>query len=193
MRHTRAVLVALDVPLMISPVISGMLFVFLFGARGLFSPLLNQLGLEVIFAAPGVVIVTIFVTMPYVARELIAFMETEGTDGEEAAVSLGARGWRTFFKVTLPAIRWSLLYGIVLCAARALGEFGAVSVVSGHIRGVTNTLTLEIEILYNDYQSDAAFALASLLTGIAVVATVAKQILAYRIRGETSASKRSTP
>ncbi len=173
----RLLITILDVPLMISPVISGMLFVLLFGSRGFFAPLAAKLGLQIIFATPGIVLVTTFVTLPYVARELIAFMQTEGSESEQAAVSLGARGWTTFRRITLPSIRWSLLYGIVLCAARAVGEFGAVSVVSGHIRGLTNTATLHIEVLYDEYQTQQAFAVASLLTLIALFAVVAKRIL----------------
>jgi sulfate/thiosulfate transport system permease protein len=174
----RLIVTVLDVPLMISPVIAGMLFVLLFGSRGIFAPLLARLGLQVLFATPGIILVTVFVTLPYVARELIAFMQTEGSESEQAAVSLGARGWMTFRRITLPSIRWSLLYGIVLCAARAVGEFGAVSVVSGHIRGLTNTATLHIEVLYDEYQTQEAFAVAALLTVIALFAVIAKRLLA---------------
>jgi sulfate/thiosulfate transport system permease protein len=170
----------LDVPLLMSPVISGTLFVLLFGASGIFAPLLANLGLRIIFATPGIVLVTTFVTMPYVARELIAFMQAEGSESEQAAVSLGARGWMIFRRVTLPSIRWSLLYGVVLCAARAVGEFGAVSVVSGHIRGLTNTATLHVEVLYDEYRTQQAFAVAALLTTVALLAVIAKRFLAVR-------------
>jgi sulfate transport system permease protein len=165
---------AIDLPLSMSPVISGMLFILLFGMSGIFGPLLGALGVDIVFAVPGIVLATTFVTMPYIARELVGFMQTEGREEEEAAVSLGAPGWATFFRITLPSIKWSLLYGIVLCAARSVGEFGAVSVVSGHIRGVTNTLTLHVEILYNEYRFADAFAVASLLTVIALIAVAAK-------------------
>lgn len=175
-----ALLVLLDVPLMVSPVVSGMLFVLLFGARGFFAPLLERFGLRVIFATPGIVLATMFVTLPYVARELIAFMETEGHEEEDAAVSLGAGGLQLFLRITLPTIRWSLLYGVILCSARAVGEFGAVSVVSGHIRGVTDTMTLHVEILFNEYRTQAAFAVASLLTTVGIAATVAKHFLETR-------------
>jgi sulfate transport system permease protein len=174
----RALLVLLDLPLMISPVVSGMLFVLLFGTRGVFGPALERIGLRVIFDTPGIVLATLFVTLPYVARELIAFMEAEGHEEEYAALSLGASGRQLFLRITLPTIRWSLLYGVILCGARAVGEFGAVSVVSGHVRGVTNTVTLHVEILYNEYQFTAAFAVASLLTVIGLIATSAKYLLA---------------
>ena len=176
----RLLLSILDVPLMVSPVVSGMLFVLLLGTRGIFGPLLDRLGLQIIFATPGIVLVTIFVTLPYVARELIPFMQTEGAESEVAAVSLGARGWTTFRRITLPAIRWSLLYGVVLCAARAIGEFGAVSVVSGHIRGVTNTATLHVEVLYDEYRTQEAFAVAAALTLLAFFAVIARKLLSAR-------------
>jgi sulfate/thiosulfate transport system permease protein len=176
----RLLITILDVPLLMSPVISGTLFVLLFGSSGIFAPLLAKLGLRIIFATPGIVLVTTFVTMPYVARELIAFMQAEGSESEQAAVSLGARGWMIFRRVTLPSIRWSLLYGVVLCAARAVGEFGAVSVVSGHIRGLTNTATLHVEVLYDEYRTQQAFAVAALLTTVALLAVIAKRFLAVR-------------
>lgn len=176
----RLLITILDIPLLMSPVIAGTLFVLLFGASGIFAPLLAKLGLRIIFATPGIVLVTTFVTMPYVARELIAFMQAEGSESEQAAVSLGARGWMIFRRVTLPSIRWSLLYGVVLCAARAVGEFGAVSVVSGHIRGLTNTATLHVEVLYDEYQTQQAFAVAALLTTVALIAVIAKRFLAAR-------------
>ncbi|MGA7615333.1 MAG: sulfate ABC transporter permease subunit CysW [Thermoanaerobaculia bacterium] len=180
----------IDLPLSVSPVISGMLIVLLFGIHGIFGPFLVAHGIEIVFAVPGIVLATTFVTLPYVARELIGFMQTEGRDEEEASTSLGARGWQTFLRVTLPNIRWSLLYGIVLCSARAMGEFGAVSVVSGHIRGVTNTTTLHVEILYNEYRFTEAFAVASLLTLIALAAIVAKVILERKSERRPAAEKR---
>ncbi len=158
----------IDLPFSVSPVISGMMFVLLFGAQGFFGPWLAEHDLKIIFAVPGIVLATLFVTSPMVARELIPLMQSQGSDEEEAALTLGASGWQTFFRVSLPKIRWGLLYGVVLCNARAMGEFGAVSVVSGHIRGLTNTLPLHVEILYNEYQFSASFAVASLLTLLAL-------------------------
>src|SRR5207247_2766170 len=154
----------IDLPFSVSPVISGMVFVLLFGAQGLAGPWLLARGIKVIFALPGIVLATLFVTFPLVARELIPLMRAQGSDEEEAALTLGASGWQTFFHVSLPKIKWGLIYGIVLCAARATGEFGAVSVVSGHIRGLTTTVPLHVEILYNECQFAASFAVASLLT-----------------------------
>lgn len=174
----RALLVTLiDLPLSISPVISGLVFVLLFGARGWLGPMLKDHGIKVIFDTPGLVLATVFVTFPYVARELVAHLEEQGTDGEQAAVSLGASGWTTFWRVTLPSAKWALLYGVVLCNARAMGEFGAVSVVSGHVRGETNTLPLEVEILYNEYDFVGAFAAASLLALLALVTLLAKTLV----------------
>ena len=170
----------IDLPFSVSPVISGMAFVLLFGARGLFGPWLSDHGMKVIFATPGIVLATLFVTAPFVARELIPLMQAQGSGEEEAALTLGASGWQTFFLVSLPKIKWGLLYGIVLCNARAMGEFGAVSVVSGHIRGLTNTLPLHVEILYNEYQFSAAFAVASLLTLLALVTLVAKELIEWK-------------
>lgn len=167
----------IDLPLTVSPVISGLIFVLLFGLQGWFGPWLQAHDLQVLFAAPGIVMATSFVTFPFVARELIPLMEEQGRDEEEAALVLGAGGWRTFSKVTLPNIRWGLIYGIILCNARAMGEFGAVSVVSGHIRGITNTLPLHIEILYNEYAFAASFAAASLLTLLALVTLLVKNLL----------------
>ena len=164
----------IDLPLTVSPVIAGLIFVLLFGMQGWFGPWLQGHNIQVLFAVPGIVLATSFVTFPFVARELIPLMEEQGRDEEEAALVLGAGGWRTFFKVTLPNIRWGLIYGVILCNARAMGEFGAVSVVSGHIRGLTNTLPLHIEILYNDYAFAASFAVASLLTLLALVTLVIK-------------------
>lgn len=180
-RGKHLLITLIDLPFAVSPVISGLVFVLLFGAQGLIGPWLAAHDIKIIFATPGIVLATIFVTFPFVARELIPLMETQGVQDEEAAVSLGARGWRVFRKVTLPNIKWGLLYGIILCNARAMGEFGAVSVVSGHIRGETNTLPLHIEILYNEYQFSAAFAVASLLMLLAVVTLIAKSVVEARL------------
>jgi sulfate transport system permease protein len=174
----KALLITLiDLPFSVSPVIAGLLFVLLFGANGFFGPWLQSHNVQILFAAPGIVLATVFVTFPFVARALIPLMQEQGTQEEEAAVSLGASGLQTFFRVTLPNIKWGLLYGVLLCNARAMGEFGAVSVVSGHIRGETNTMPLVVEILYNEYQFVAAFAIASLLALLALVTLVAKTIL----------------
>jgi sulfate/thiosulfate transport system permease protein len=167
----------IDLPLAISPVISGLIFVLLFGLRGWFGPWFQDHDINVIFALPGIILATMFVTFPYVARELIPLMQQLGNDEEEAAITLGAGGWLTFFSVTLPKVRWGLVYGVILCNARAMGEFGAVSVVSGHIRGVTNTMPLHIEILYNEYNFVGAFAVASLLTLLAVLTLVVKTLV----------------
>jgi sulfate transport system permease protein len=169
--------------------VSGLLFVLLFGANGLFGATVQSLGLEIIFAVPGLVLATIFVTFPFVARELIPLMQEQGTAEEEAALTLGASGWQMFFRVTLPNIRWALLYGVLLCNARAMGEFGAVSVVSGHIRGLTNTMPLYVEILYNEYAFVAAFAVASLLALLALVTLALKTFLEWRY-GDALASTR---
>lgn len=165
----------IELPLAISPVVSGLIFVLLLGSSGVLGPVLDRWGIKVVFAVPGIVIATLFVTLPYVARELIPLMEAAGTQQEEAALTLGASGWQIFRHVTLPNIRWGLLYGVVLCSARSLGEFGAVSVVSGHVRGETNTVPLHVEILYNEYQFAAAFAVASLLTLLALVSVALKK------------------
>jgi sulfate transport system permease protein len=167
----------IDLPFSISPVVSGMIYVLLFGAQGYFGPWLKAHGIEIIFALPGIVLATIFVTFPFVARELIPLMEEQGNTDEEAALTLGAGGLRAFLTVTLPNIRWGLLYGVLLCNARAMGEFGAVSVVSGHIRGLTDTMPLHVEILYNEYNFVAAFAMASLLTLLALITLAAKTLL----------------
>lgn len=167
----------IDLPFSVSPVISGMLFVLLFGAQGFFGPWLESHNLQIIFNVPGIVLATIFVTFPYVARELIPSMQAQGTDAEEAALILGASGWKTFWRVTLPNVKWGLLYGIILCNARAMGEFGAVSVVSGHVRGLTNTMPLHVEVLYNDYQLAASFAVASLLALLALGTLAAKALV----------------
>jgi sulfate transport system permease protein len=167
----------IDLPFAVSPVIAGLVFVLLFGARGWFGPFLQEHDINIIFAVPGIVLATTFVTFPFVARELIPIMQAQGTGEEEAAASLGASGWQIFRRITLPNIKWGLLYGVILCNARAMGEFGAVSVVSGHIRGETNTLPLHVEILYNEYNFSAAFAVASLLVLLAVVTLVIKAIV----------------
>ena len=177
----RDILVSLiDIPFGVSPVISGLIFILLFGAGGWFGPWLEKYDIHIVFAVPGIILATIFVTFPFVARELIPLMESQGIEEEEAALVLGASGWQMFFRVTLPNIRWGLLYGVVLCTARALGEFGAVSVVSGHIRGETNTLPLHVEILYNEYNYAGAFAVASLLSVIAVVTLGLKKLLEWK-------------
>jgi len=174
----KSVLITLiDLPLAISPVIAGMVFVLLFGLQGWFGAWLQEHDLSIVFALPGIVLATMFVTFPYVARELIPLMQQLGNDEEEAAITLGAGGWMTFFRVTLPKVRWGLLYGMVLCNARAMGEFGAVSVVSGHIRGVTNTMPLHIEILYNEYNFVGAFAVASVLTLLAALTLIVKTLV----------------
>ncbi|WP_294236794.1 sulfate ABC transporter permease subunit CysW [uncultured Sphingomonas sp.] len=170
----------IDLPFSVSPVVSGLIFVLLFGAQGWLGPWLTAHGVRIIFAVPGIVLATVFVTFPFVARELIPLMAEQGRDDEEAARSLGASGWQTFWHVTLPNIRWGLLYGVLLCNARAMGEFGAVSVVSGHIRGLTNTMPLHVEILYNEYDFVGAFAVASLLASLALVTLGAKTVLEWR-------------
>jgi sulfate transport system permease protein len=180
----------IDLPFSVSPVISGLIYVLLFGAQGYLGPFLRSEGIQIIFALPGIVLATIFVTFPFVARELVPLMQEQGTQDEEAALSLGASGWKTFFKVTLPNIRWALLYGVVLCNARAMGEFGAVSVVSGHIRGKTNTMPLHVEILYNEYNFAAAFAVASLLALLALLTLVIKITLEWRYADQIAASRR---
>ena len=177
-------LTLIDIPFAVSPVISGLIFILVFGARGWFGGPLRNAGLQIVFATPGIILATIFVTFPFIARELIPLMQEQGTEEEEAAILLGAGAWQTFRRVTLPNIRWALVYGIVLANARAMGEFGAVSVVSGHVRGRTNTLPLHVEILYNEYNFAAAFAVASLLALLAVVTLVAKTVLERRISVE---------
>ena len=167
----------IDLPLAVSPVISGMVYVLMFGLQGWFGVWLQDHDISIIFALPGIILATMFVTFPYVARELIPLMQQLGNDEEEAAITLGAGGWMTFFRVTLPKVRWGLVYGVILCNARAMGEFGAVSVVSGHIRGLTNTMPLHIEILYNEYNFVGAFAVASLLTMLAVVTLIVKSLV----------------
>jgi sulfate/thiosulfate transport system permease protein len=177
----KSLLVSLiDIPFSVSPVISGLIFVLLFGARGLLGGWLAAHGVKVIFAIPGIVLATAFVTFPFVAREVLPIMQAQGSDEEEAALTLGAGGWRILFSVTLPKIKWGLLYGVILCNARAMGEFGAVSVVSGHIRGATNTMPLQVEILYNEYDFAGAFAVASLLTLLAIVTLTVKKLVEHR-------------
>ncbi|MBX3598886.1 MAG: sulfate ABC transporter permease subunit CysW [Rhizobiaceae bacterium] len=180
----------IDLPFSVSPVISGLVYILLFGAGSVLGPWLKSYGIEVLFAVPGIVLATMFVTFPFVARELIPLMQEQGTGEEEAALSLGASGWQTFWYVTLPNIKWGLLYGVLLCNARAMGEFGAVSVVSGHIRGLTNTMPLHVEILYNEYNFVAAFAVSTLLAGLALITLVLKSILEYRYGDEIAASNK---
>ncbi|MBF0122874.1 MAG: sulfate ABC transporter permease subunit CysW [Candidatus Omnitrophica bacterium] len=172
----------IDLPLSVSPVIAGLIFILLFGAQGVLGPWLIAHNIRIVFAWPGIILATIFVTVPMVARELIPIMKSQGTEEEEAALTLGASGWKTFWMVSIPNIRWGILYGVILCNARAMGEFGAVSVVSGHIRGLTNTMPLHVEILYNEYQSAAAFAVASILAMLAIVTLIAKSIVEANIR-----------
>ncbi|SFZ81415.1 sulfate transport system permease protein [Devosia enhydra] len=180
----------IDLPFSISPVISGLVYVLLFGAGSALGPFLKANGIEVLFAVPGIVLATIFVTFPFVARELIPLMQAQGTGDEEAALSLGASGWQTFWRVTLPNIKWGLLYGVLLCNARAMGEFGAVAVVSGKIRGQTTTMPLQVEMFYNEYNALAAFALASLLALLALVTLVVKSLLEWRYGDELAATRR---
>jgi sulfate transport system permease protein len=183
----------IDLPFGVSPVISGMITVLLFGAQGLLGPWLQAHDIRIVFALPGIVLATIFVTFPFVARELIPFLETQGTEEEEAAHILGAGGWQIFFRVTLPNIKWSLLYGVILCNARAMGEFGAVSVVSGHIRGETNTVPLFVEILYNEYSFAAAFSVSTLLVLLAGVTLAAKKLVEWKSRDLRRTTPRSDP
>jgi sulfate transport system permease protein len=177
-----------DLPFSVSPVVAGLIYVLVFGAHGWFGPWLMANDIKIVFAVPGIILATLFVTFPFVARELIPLMQAQGTEEEQAALVLGATGWQTFWHVTLPNIKWGLLYGVILCNARAMGEFGAVSVVSGHIRGQTNTMPLHVEILYNEYQSVAAFAVASLLALLALVTLVVKQWVEWRARSEQTAA-----
>jgi sulfate transport system permease protein len=187
----KTVLIALiDLPFSVSPVVSGLIYVLLFGLQGLLGPWLAAHDIKIIFAVPGIVLATIFVTFPFVARELIPLMEAHGTDEEEAGLVLGASGWQTFWRVTLPNIRWGLLYGVILLNARAMGEFGAVSVVSGHVRGLTNTIPLHVEILYNEYNSAAAFAVASLLAMLALVTLAAKSFVEWKAQHQLEAGGR---
>ena len=181
-RGKSILLTLIDLPFSVSPVISGLIYVLLFGAQGWFGGWLQEHNIKILFAVPGIVLATIFVTFPFVARELIPLMQAQGSEEEEAALVLGASGWKTFWHVTLPNIKWGLLYGVILCNARAMGEFGAVSVVSGHIRGQTNTIPLQVEILYNEYQFSAAFAVASLLALLALVTLALKSLIEWRLR-----------
>ena len=181
--HGKSVLTTLiDLPFAVSPVIAGLIYVLLFGAQGWLGPWLAAHDIKILFAVPGIVLATVFVTFPFIARELIPLMQEQGIEEEEAALVLGASGWQTFWRITLPNIKWGLLYGVILCTARAMGEFGAVSVVSGHIRGATNTLPLQVEILYNEYQFAAAFAVASLLTVLALVMLAVKSLIEWQAR-----------
>jgi sulfate transport system permease protein len=186
-RGKHLLITLIDLPFSVSPVIAGLIFVLVFGAQGWFGSWLSDNDIKVIFAVPGIVLATIFVTFPFVARELIPLMEAQGREEEEAATVLGASGWQTFWHVTLPNIKWGLLYGVILCNARAMGEFGAVSVVSGHIRGYTNTIPLQVEILYNEYNYVAAFAVASLLALLALLTLAAKTYVEWRLESETNA------
>ena len=179
----------IDLPFAVSPVISGLVYVLLFGAQGWFGPWLREHDIKIIFAVPGIVLATIFVTFPFIARELIPLMQAQGSEEEQAAVSLGANGWQTFWRVTLPNVKWALLYGVILCNARAMGEFGAVSVVSGHIRGETNTLPLHVEILYNEYNFVAAFACSSLLALLALVTLALKAIVESKFSDSETAAE----
>ena len=183
----------IDLPFSISPVVAGLMYVLVFGAHGWFGPWLAEHDLKIIFAVPGIVLATVFVTFPFIARELIPLMQAQGNDEEQAAIVLGASGWQTFWKVTLPNIKWGLLYGVILCNARAMGEFGAVSVVSGHIRGQTNTIPLHVEILYNEYQSVAAFAAASLLALLALVTLAIKSIAEWQVENQRKAAENLPP
>jgi sulfate/thiosulfate transport system permease protein len=182
----------IDLPFSVSPVIAGLIYVLIFGVQGWFGPWLSEHDIKIIFAVPGIILATLFVTFPFVARELIPLMQEIGHEEEEAALSLGASGWQTFFKITLPNVKWALLYGVLLCNARAMGEFGAVSVVSGHIRGLTNTLPLHVEVSYNEYDFVGAFASASLLAGLAIVTLVIKTFLEWKQKQDAKASLRAT-
>jgi sulfate transport system permease protein len=177
-----------DLPFSVSPVVAGLVYVLLFGAHGWIGPWLQAHDIRIVFAVPGIVLATVFVTFPFIARELIPLMQAQGTEEEQAAMVLGASGWQTFWHVTLPNIKWGLVYGVILCNARAMGEFGAVSVVSGHIRGQTNTMPLHVEILYNEYQSVAAFAVASLLALLAVLTLVIKSVVEWQFEREQKAA-----
>ena len=183
----------IDLPFSVSPVIAGLAWVLLFGSAGWFGAWLDRHDLQILFAVPGIVLATVFVTFPYVARELIALMQSQGSEEEEAAIVLGASGWCVFWHVTLPNIRWGLFYGVVLCNARAMGEFGAVSIVSGHIRGLTNTLPLHVEILYNEYNSAAAFSVAALLALLALATLALKTLAEWRLRAQAHALRKALP
>jgi sulfate/thiosulfate transport system permease protein len=182
-----------DLPFSVSPVVAGLIYVLMFGAQGWFGPWLQAHDIKIVFAVPGIVLATVFVTFPFIARELIPLMQAQGSEEEQAAIVLGATGWQTFWRVTLPNIKWGLIYGVILCNARAMGEFGAVSVVSGHIRGQTNTMPLHVEVLYNEYQSVAAFAVASLLALLALVTLVIKSVAQWRQEREMKAAAELPP
>jgi sulfate transport system permease protein len=182
-----------DLPFSVSPVVSGLIYVLVFGAQGWFGPWLQAHDIKIVFAVPGIILATVFVTFPFIARELIPLMQAQGNDEEQAAIVLGATGWQTFWYVTLPNIKWGLVYGVILCNARAMGEFGAVSVVSGHVRGQTNTMPLHVEILYNEYQSVAAFAVASLLAILALVTLAIKSVAEWRHEAEMKAAAELPP
>jgi len=182
-----------DLPFSVSPVVAGLIYVLMFGAQGWFGPWLQAHDIKIIFAVPGIVLATVFVTFPFIARELIPLMQAQGSDEEQAAQVLGASGWQTFWHVTLPNIKWGLIYGVILCNARAMGEFGAVSVVSGHIRGQTNTMPLHVEILYNEYQAQAAFAVASLLALLAIVTLLIKTVVEWKHARELQAAAELPP
>jgi sulfate/thiosulfate transport system permease protein len=190
-RGRSALITMIELPLSVSPVVAGLLLILLFGRGGLLGAFLEGHGIRIIFAVPGMVLATIFVTFPFVARELIPLAEAQGSEEEEAAITLGASGWQTFFRVSLPKLRWGLLYGVLLCNARAIGEFGAVSVVSGQVPGQTNTLPLEVQALYDGYRVQAAFAASSLLAGLAIVTLVLKATLEWRHRDEIRATRRA--
>jgi sulfate/thiosulfate transport system permease protein len=187
-RGKQFLITLIDLPFSVSPVVAGLIYVLVFGRQGWFGPWLAEHDLKIIFAVPGMVLATVFVTFPFVARELIPLMQTQGTEEEQAALVLGANGWQIFWRVTLPNVKWALLYGVILCNARAMGEFGAVSVVSGHIRGQTNTIPLHVEILYNEYQFTASFAVASILALLAIVTLVLKSIVEWRAERERHAA-----
>lgn len=189
-RGKRLLVTIIDLPFAVSPVVSGLVFVLLFGAQGWFGPWLDARGIRIIFAVPGIVLATLFVTLPFVARELIPVLEEQGPEQEEAALVLGASAWQMFWRVTLPNVKWGLFYGLVLLTARAVGEFGAVSVVSGHIRGQTNTAPLHVEVLYNEYNFVAAFAVASVLTGLALLSLAAGSVISWRARQVETQSER---
>jgi sulfate transport system permease protein len=191
-RGKSVLLTLIDLPFSVSPVIAGLVYVLMFGAEGWFGPWLQAHDIKILFAVPGIVLATVFITFPFVARELIPLMQAQGSEEEEAALVLGASGWSTFFRVTLPNIKWGLLYGVILCNARAMGEFGAVSVVSGHIRGETNTMPLQVEILYNEYNFTAAFAIASLLALLALVTLAVKSFIEWRLHQARRASTEQT-
>ncbi len=187
-RGKHVLITLIDLPFAVSPVVSGLIYVLLFGAHGWIGPWLEAHDIRIVFAVPGIVLATLFVTFPFVARELIPLMQAQGTDEEESAIVLGANGWQTFWRVTLPNVKWGLLYGVILCSARAMGEFGAVSVVSGHIRGKTTTVPLHVEILYNEYNFVAAFAVASLLAVLALVTLALKSFVEWRASRQSSAT-----